>query len=180
MLWKIGKFLGFCYIFKYKVWKSWLMTIYWIIKPLKMKVHLKIAWPYKYNYLSFREAIETLAWRIKFVEIYETVMIKWLIIMLLLCCINVHGIKIIAFSNSWGETLHFFFVIWEPLSCHECMLLFLEQTKSEIFSTKGWNIRSKYCMNKKHRGLCRKSICETDRGCHIPMPIYKKIFRVLG
>lgn len=108
MLWKIGKFLGFCYIFKYKVWKSWLMTIYWIIKPLKMKVHLKIAWPYKYNYLSFREAIEPLAWRIKFVEIYETVMIKWLI-MLLLCCINVHGITIIAFSNSWGETLHFFF-----------------------------------------------------------------------
>lgn len=107
MLWKIGTFPGFCYIvFKYKVWKSWLMTIYEIIKLLKMKLHLKIAWPYIYNYLSFREAIEPLARRINFVEIYETVMIKWLI--MLLCCINVHGIKIIAFSNAWGETLHFF------------------------------------------------------------------------
>lgn len=178
MLWKIGTFPGFCYIvFKYKVWKSWLMTIYEIIKLLKMKLHLKIAWPYIYNYLSFREAIEPLARRINFVEIYETVMIKWLI--MLLCCINVHSIKIIAFSNSWGETLHFF-LIWEPLSCHECMLLFSEQTKSEIFSTEGWKIISKYCMNKKHRGLCRKSICETDRGCHTPMPIYKTFFRVLG
>lgn len=46
-----------------------------------------------------------MARRINFVEIYETVMIKWLI--MLLCCINVHSIKIIAFSNSWGETLHF-------------------------------------------------------------------------
>lgn len=171
MLWKIGTF------FKYKVWKSWLMTIYEIIKLLKMKLHLKIAWPYIYKYLSLREAIEPLARRINFVEIYETVMIKWLI--MLLCCINVHSIKIIAFSNSWGETLHFF-LIWEPLSCHECMLLFSEQTKSEIFSTEGWKIRSKYCMNKKHRGLCRKSICETDRGCHTPMPIYKTFFRVLG
>lgn len=179
MLWKIGKFLGFCYIFKYKVWKSWLMTIYWIIKPLKMKVHLKIAWPYKYNYLSFREAIEPLAWRIKFVEIYETVMIKWLI-MLLLCCINVHGIKIIAFSNAWGETLHFFLWFENRYRVMNACFFFLEQTKSEIFSTEGWNIRSKYCMNKKHRGLCRKSICETDRGCHTPMSIYKNFFRVLG
>lgn len=136
MSWKIGKFLGFCYIFKYKVWKSWLMTIYGIIKLLKMKLHLKIAWPYKYNYLSFREAIEPLAWRIKFVEIYETVMIKWLI-MLLLCCINVHGIKIIAFSNSWGETLHFLWFENRYRVINACFF-FLEQTKSEILSTEGW------------------------------------------
>lgn len=175
MLWKIVKFLGFCYIFKYKVWKSWLMTIYWIIKPLKMKVHLKIAWPYKYNYLSFREAIEPLAWRIKFVEIYETVMIKWLI---MLYKRTRH--KNYCIFKCMRRNPAFFFCDLRTAIVSWMHASFFRANKKRDFSTEGWNIRSKYCMNKKHRGLCRKSICETDRGCHTPMSIYKIFFRVLG
>lgn len=171
--------MGFCYIFKYKVWKSWLMIIYWIIKFLKMKVYLKIVWFYKYNYLFFREVIEFLVWCIKFVEIYEIVMIKWFI-MLLLCCINVYGIIIIVFLNLWGEILYFFFCDLRIVIVLWMYVFFFRVNKKWDFSIEGWNIRLKYCMNKKYRGLCWKLICEIDCGCYILILIYKYFFRVLG